>query len=344
MRRVTDVLLVAALAACRPSPEGLGPEERAGTADGEADGTFGTDASDEGQGLGSAQALDANGDGEPPRGDDSGENGDAAAGDVPSANADATLAGDAQTDVAGDAQPNVPVAAADANAAPEPEAGAMACGNDCGSGSSSSVCPDSAYGDCCTDGCDGGPSCLAESSTEILSCSVGTTGCTATPSPCAAGLVCERYPMAACVDPGWAEWPMPNAPVDVAAGAPTPESYADNGDGTVTDNVTGLVWQQAVPETIYVQADARAYCARLSLGGLTDWRLPTVVELVSIVDPGVAPPTIDKTYFPNTPPQAFWSSTPFAQPPAGNGWDVFFGGGYTAILGSNFDAQVRCVR
>jgi len=37
----------------------------------------------------------------------------------------------------------------------------------------------------------------------------------------------------------WAEWPMPQWSADVTAGAPNPEGYTDNGDGTVTDNVTG---------------------------------------------------------------------------------------------------------
>jgi hypothetical protein len=53
---------------------------------------------------------------------------------------------------------------------------------------------------------------------------------------------------------------MPNSQVDVTAGAPNLESYTDNGDGTVTDNVTGLMWQQAVPATTYTWANAVAYC------------------------------------------------------------------------------------
>ena len=40
---------------------------------------------------------------------------------------------------------------------------------------------------------------------------------------------------------------MPNDRVDVTAGAPNLESYTDNKDGTVTDNLTGLMWQQTVP-------------------------------------------------------------------------------------------------
>lgn len=71
----------------------------------------------------------------------------------------------------------------------------------------------------------------------------------------------------------WAEWPMPNGPADVAAGAPNPESYTANGDGTVTDNVTGLMWQQTVPlgATQISLGDATlSYCPSLRLGGHTD--------------------------------------------------------------------------
>ena len=96
-------------------------------------------------------------------------------------------------------------------------------------------------------------------------------------------------------------------------------SYADNGDGTVTDNITGLMWQQS-PDTdgngdidadgklTYDQAVAGA--GTLSLGGYTDWRLPTIKELYSLIefsgidcsgyegtDTSGLVPFIDTTYF-----------------------------------------------
>ncbi len=71
------------------------------------------------------------------------------------------------------------------------------------------------------------------------------------------------------------------------------QSYANNGDGTITDNVTGLMWQKspdtdgdgnidAADKLNYNQAAARA--DTLSLGGYTDWRLPTIKELYSLID------------------------------------------------------------
>ncbi len=70
-------------------------------------------------------------------------------------------------------------------------------------------------------------------------------------------------------------------------------SYTDNGNGTVTDNVTGLMWQQT-PDTngdgvinssdkmSYDEAVAGAYS--LYLGGYSDWRLPSIKELYSLID------------------------------------------------------------
>jgi len=70
-------------------------------------------------------------------------------------------------------------------------------------------------------------------------------------------------------------------------------SYTANGDGTVTDNVTGLVWQQspdtdgdgdidAADKLSYEEAVAGA--STLDLGGYNDWRLPTIKELYSLID------------------------------------------------------------
>jgi hypothetical protein len=161
---------------------------------------------------------------------------------------------------------------------------------------------------------------------------------------CSTGLVCERCPPAACANPTWAEWPMPNDQVDVTAGAPNLENYTDNGDYTVTDNLTGLMWQQTVPSGTYTWAQAVAYCPTLNLAGHSDWRLPSRIELVSIVDLGVSSgPMINSTYFPSTPAYWFWSASPVAGSPS-SAWSVAFFFGYTHDVDFTLTYNVRCVR
>jgi hypothetical protein len=136
---------------------------------------------------------------------------------------------------------------------------------------------------------------------------------------------------------------MPNSQADVSAGAPNLESYKDDGDGTVTDNVTGLVWQKDVTSSTYGQAAAVFYCSGLNLANHDDWRLPSVIELVSVVDPGRFGPSIDETYFPSTSPSPFWSSSVSPLMP-GDGFDVPFDAGNVSSddVSSLFNA--RCVR
>jgi len=60
-------------------------------------------------------------------------------------------------------------------------------------------------------------------------------------------------------------------------------SYADNGDGTVTDRVTGLVWAKA-PSAPMAVSDLDGFAQASRLGGHADWRVPTIRELYSLID------------------------------------------------------------
>jgi len=60
-------------------------------------------------------------------------------------------------------------------------------------------------------------------------------------------------------------------------------SYVDNGDGTITDLVTGLMWQQSVGEKMTFE-EARNGTAAFALASYDDWRLPTIKELYSLID------------------------------------------------------------
>jgi hypothetical protein len=130
---------------------------------------------------------------------------------------------------------------------------------------------------------------------------------------------------------------MPNP---ASAGLPNPASYTDNGDGTVTDNVTGLTWEGTVGDSGYMQDDAAVHCA----GKGAAWRLPTRLELLSLVDFTIAAPgpTIS-AMFKNTPSSVFWTSSPYAGDP-GDAWSIGFDSGYSDYGVRNNPSLVRCVR
>ncbi|MBN2793033.1 MAG: DUF1566 domain-containing protein [Desulfuromonadales bacterium] len=69
--------------------------------------------------------------------------------------------------------------------------------------------------------------------------------------------------------------------VRVVSGAATENCFIDNGDGTVTDLGSGLMWQ-AEAVTTYDCGDPLEYCETLTLAGYNDWRLPDINELVSM--------------------------------------------------------------
>lgn len=61
-------------------------------------------------------------------------------------------------------------------------------------------------------------------------------------------------------------------------------NFVDNGDSTITDNATGLMWMQNDSKTAMNWANALSYAENLEFAGHTDWRLPDAKELQSIVD------------------------------------------------------------
>jgi len=129
-------------------------------------------------------------------------------------------------------------------------------------------------------------------------------------------------------------------------------SFTDNGNGTVTDGVTNLMWQQCSDglstgctgtAATVTWNNAIVYCEGLSLGGFTDWRLPNVKELKSIADTTKSRPAIDAVYFPNTIALRYWSSTSYAADTT-NAWFVYFDDGFADGIGKSTVFYVRCVR
>jgi chitodextrinase len=122
-----------------------------------------------------------------------------------------------------------------------------------------------------------------------------------------------------------------------------PPSYGDNANGTVTDNVTGLVWQKQDDGTTMTWTAAVDYCEGLALGGFTDWRLPGDLELMSIVDYGRIDPAISVAYFTNT-QQAYWSSTSLASSPTMAWFVAFHAGNGVNSQDKTSPLAARCVR
>jgi hypothetical protein len=193
---------------------------------------------------------------------------------------------------------------------------------------------------CCQTACATATQCAGAS---VQTCTPVAGGCASLQTAsCATGEVCERYGAPSCVDPAWAEWPMPNGPADQARGAPNPASYKDNGDQTITDNVTGLMWQAGVSAQALSWAQAVAYCPTLTLGGFSDWRLPSVIELVSIVDFGLKNPSINPLFAGMA--RGFWSSSPVPGSSPAQAWNVSFYDGTTNATDASLTNLVRCVR
>lgn len=117
--------------------------------------------------------------------------------------------------------------------------------------------------------------------------------------------------------------------------------FKDNGNGTVTDNDTKLMWQQGENDVMEWDS-AIAYCKGLPLAGYNDWRLPSIDELKSIVDVKENP-TINKTYFPNANSSYYLSSTTAAYGTTG-AWSVGFGGGNVGYGDESGYGFVRCIR
>jgi len=138
--------------------------------------------------------------------------------------------------------------------------------------------------------------------------------------------------------------------------------YTDNGDWTITDNNTGLIWRKC-PLGLDLQDCSRGTALRLNWSdalsaarghaddnGFTDWRIPNKNELNSLVEYACSLPAINSTFFPNgtiieNAYGNYWTSTPLVDD--GNKvWYINFQSGGPALTNVSKDDTyfVRLVR
>ena len=85
--------------------------------------------------------------------------------------------------------------------------------------------------------------------------------------------------------------------------------FVDNGDGTVTDQLTDLMWVKSPGSTASSWEDAILLSEYNTTGGHTDWRLPNIKEIRSLNDETRTQPSVSTTAFPGIAQSKFWSST-----------------------------------
>ena len=88
-----------------------------------------------------------------------------------------------------------------------------------------------------------------------------------------------------------------------------PNHFTDNSDGTITDNLTQLIWQKVTNPSALTWEQALAYAEGLSLGASSEWRLPNIKELQSLNDETLTNPSVNTDYFSSIGVKNYWSST-----------------------------------
>jgi hypothetical protein len=176
----------------------------------------------------------------------------------------------------------------------------------------------------------------------------------------------DMCPASGCVtDRRWPQWHMPDSPTVFCSDGTNPitcpaggtqdgnirvdvPTYDTSVIGIATDSVTGLHWQADQSAVALTWTMAASYCTGLRVGGFTDWRLPTRVELASLVDYGADTskgPAIDKAAFPLTQVTSYyWTASVFPGTPTTLAWFVDFRNGYVQWQTLGTAAYVRCVR
>jgi Protein of unknown function (DUF1566) len=85
--------------------------------------------------------------------------------------------------------------------------------------------------------------------------------------------------------------------------------FIDHVNNTITDQLTGLVWQKVPLTDTLTWEQSLQYAENLSLAGKSDWRLPNIKELQSLNDENLVNPSINTLFFSTIGLKKYWSST-----------------------------------
>ncbi len=242
----------------------------------------------------------------------------------------------------------------------EPTCGdGIRCGNEVCDDGNTSDCEGTCRGDCAAQvtGCGDGLTCGDEACDDgnTSDCDGCRSDCKAVETGCGDGFVCGSEacddgnttehdgcePTCQLYDYDWARWPMPNSP---GSGLPNQASVdVEPASGVVTDLVTGLVWQREALEELDWEG-AKTYCDGLQVGAFSDWRLPSLIELVSVVDYSKNNLALDLSAFlgPAVSP-TYWTASSYGPNPA-NAWTIDFTVGLPKPRSKAEVRWVRCVR
>jgi len=130
--------------------------------------------------------------------------------------------------------------------------------------------------------------------------------------------------------------------------------FTDHGNGTTTHKPTGLMWKQCLEgqsgsncstdaANTHTWQQALQLAEGHSFAGYSDWRLPNIKELKSIIELACYSPAINLNVFPNDTGSNVWSGSPYANN-SGSAWYVYFGYGNGNYISRNYGVRVRLVR
>ena len=111
----------------------------------------------------------------------------------------------------------------------------------------------------------------------------------------------------------------------------------------VTDSKTQLQWKDDAIGSTMTWTEAISYCESLTFATYSDWRLPNIKELISLVDDSKTSPSIDTNVFEHTTSNLYWSSTTYVGNTSSM-WGIYFVDGYQSRSIKSDSYYVRCIR